>query len=89
MITLLQICTPHSISTKNLKRNTIGAVQYALCLPCIICMISSRPRLELQPHGSHKAWRDISIDNGLAAVNNAAGKAMELATRIGGQMFKF
>jgi hypothetical protein len=51
-------------------------------------MISSRPRLELQPHTAlRKAWRDNDIDSRLAAVSNAAGKAMELATRIAGQMF--
>lgn len=63
-------------------------MQYALSLYCIICMISSRPRLELQPQLFEsmerlRHWLQISGNQ------HAAGKSMELASRIRGQMFKF
>ena len=73
---------------QDLNRNTTGAVQYALCLSCIICMISSRPRLELQPHSSQKSmagqrhWQRISCSQQCKRQSHGA-----LATRIAGQMF--
>ena len=72
---------------QDLNRNTTGAVQYALCLSCIICIYMIVLDWSCNHTALRKAWRDNDIDSGLAAVNNARGKAMELATRIAGQMF--